>query len=399
MITELRKAYNAAFTNEKYEAFLNHIYGLYDHKPNFRISETPVFIPDDFRDKLVQACEDIADVISRPDFKDMTEGAIMPAHRVPNEDEHCTFLVVDFGICEEEGQLVPKLIELQGFPSLYFFQQDLADTYKMYFDLPESMTPLFAGLNTEGYYDLLRDIMVGDSKTENVVLLEVEPEKQNTQIDFWGTAKRLGIKVLCLTKVVKLGRQLFYENEKGERIRIEKIYNRVIFDELERRPDLTFGFNFTDELDVEWIGHPNWFFRISKYTMPFFKSAFVPKTYFLNEIDVSTLNLTQFVLKPLFSFSGQGVKINVTQTDIDEVVDKTNWILQEKVHYAPALDTPSGPTKIEIRMLMVWKKEWARPLLVNNLIRLSKGEMIGVRYNKDKDWVGASVGLFNPIQI
>ena len=399
MITKLRKAYNAAFTNEKYEAFLNHIYGLYDHKPNFRISETPVFIPDDFRDKLVQACEDIADVISRPDFKDMTEGAIMPAHRVPNEDAHCTFLVVDFGICEEEGQLVPKLIELQGFPSLYFFQQDLADTYKMHFDLPESMTPLFAGLNTEGYYDLLRDIIVGDSQPENVVLLEVEPEKQNTQIDFWGTAKRLGIKVLCLTKVIKLGRQLFYENEKGEQIRIEKIYNRVIFDELERRPDLTFGFQFTDDLDVEWIGHPNWFFRISKYTMPFFKSAFVPKTYFLNEINVSTLDLTQFVLKPLFSFSGQGVKINVTQADIDEVVDKTNWILQEKVHYAPALDTPSGPTKIEIRMLMVWKKEWARPLLVNNLIRLSKGEMIGVRYNKDKDWVGASVGFFNPIQI
>ena len=399
MITEQRKAYNAAFTNEKYEAFLNHIYGLYDHKPNFRISETPVFIPDDFRDKLVQACEDIADVISRPDFKAMTEGAIMPAHRVPNEDAHCTFLVVDFGICEEDGQLVPKLIELQGFPSLYFFQQDLADTYKAHFELPESMSPLFEGLNTEGYYNLLKDIMVGDSQPENVILLEVEPEKQNTQIDFWATAKRLGIKVLCLTKVIKVGRQLFYENEKGEQIRIEKIYNRVIFDELERRPDLTFGFQFTDDLDVEWIGHPNWFFRISKYTMPFFKSAFVPKTYFLHETDVSKLDLTQFVLKPLFSFSGQGVKINVTQADIDEVADKTNWILQEKVHYAPALETPSGPTKIEIRMLMVWKKEWARPLLVNNLIRLSKGEMIGVRYNKDKDWVGASVGFFNPIQI
>lgn len=399
MITELRKTYNAAFTNEKYEAFLKHLYGLYDHKPNFRISETPVFIPNDFRDKLVQACKDIADVISRPDFKAMTEGAIKPMQRVPNEDAHCTFLVVDFGICEEDGQLVPKLIELQGFPSLYFFQQDLADTYKAHFDLPESMTPLFEGLNTEGYYDLLKDIMVGDSEPKNVILLEVEPEKQNTQVDFWATANRLGIKVLCLTKVIKLGRQLFYENEKGEQIRIEKIYNRVIFDELERRPDLTFGFNFTDDLDVEWIGHPNWFFRISKYTMPFFKSAFVPKTYFLHETDVSKLDLTQFVLKPLFSFSGQGVKINVTQADIDEVVDKTNWILQEKVHYAPILETPSGPTKIEIRMLMVWKKEWARPLLVNNLIRLSKGEMIGVRYNKDKDWVGASVGLFNPIQI
>ena len=206
----------------------------------------------------------------------------------------------------------------------------------------------------------------------------------------------MGIKVLCLTKVIKNGRQLFYKNEKGDLIRIEKIYNRVIFDELDRRPDLTFGFNFTDDLDVEWIGHPNWFFRISKYTMPFLKSEFVPKTYFLNQIDATRWDLTQYVLKPLFSFSGQGVKINITQADIDAITDPSNWILQEKVEYAPVLDTPSGPTKIEIRMLMIWEKNAARPQLVNNLIRLSKGEMIGVRYNKDKDWVGASVGLFNP---
>ena len=397
MITELRKAYNASFSAEKYEAFLNHLYGLYNHKPNFRIGETPVFIPDAFRDKLIQACNDITDVIVRSDFKDITAGAIQPTHRVPHEDAHCTFLVVDFGICEQEGELVPKLIELQGFPSLYFFQQDIADTYKAHFDLPDNMTPLFSGLDTEGYYNLLKEVIVGDSKPENVVLLEVEPEKQNTQIDFWGTAQRSGIKVLCLTKVIKVGRQLFYKNDKGEQIRIEKIYNRVIFDELERRPDLTFGFHFTDDLDVEWIGHPNWFFRISKYTMPFLKCAFVPKTYFLYLVDTSTVDLSQFVLKPLFSFSGQGVKIHVTQADIDAVEDKSNYILQEKVHYAPALDTPSGATKIEIRMLMLWKIEWARPLLVNNLIRLSKGEMIGVRYNKDKDWVGASVGLFHPV--
>jgi hypothetical protein len=396
MIKEIRQAYNAAFTQEKYEAFLNHIYSLHNYKPTFRLGETPVFIPDDFRDKLIQACDDIADVLVRPDFKTLTEGAIQPHNRVPNENAHSTFLVIDFGVCEESGELVPKLIELQGFPSLYFFQHDLTLAYETCFDLPKGMTPLFNGLNTEGYYDLLRDIMVGDSKPENVVLLEVEPEKQNTQVDFWSTAKQLKIKILCLTKVIKVGRQLFYEHENGERIRIEKIYNRVIFDELERRPDLTFGFQFTDDLDVEWIGHPNWFFRISKYTMPFLKGPFVPKTYFLNQIDPSVLDLEKYVLKPLFSFSGQGVKINITQADIDAVEDPINWILQEKVTYAPALETPSGPTKIEIRMLMVWKKEWDRPQLINNLIRLSKGEMIGVRYNKDKDWVGASVGLFNP---
>jgi hypothetical protein len=396
MITALRQAYNAAFTTEKYEAFLKHLYGLYDHTPNFRISETPVFIDDTFRDKLIKACDDISDVICRADFKKMTEGAIKPEHRVPNEDAHCTFLVIDFGICEENGVLVPKLIELQGFPSLYFFQQDLADTYKVHFELPTNMSPLFGGLDTEGYYSLLKKIIVGGTPPQNVVLLEVEPEKQNTQIDFWATAKRLGINVLCLTKVIKKDKKLYYKNENGRLVRIKKIYNRVIFDELERRPDLEFGFNFTDDLDVEWLGHPNWFFRISKYTMPFLNSPFVPKTYFLDKIeDVSSLNLSDYVLKPLFSFSGQGVKIHVEKADIDSIEDKSNWILQEKVHYAPVLDTPSGNTKIEIRMLMVWEKRAKRPTLVNNLIRLSKGEMIGVRYNKDKDWVGASVGLFN----
>ena len=210
------------------------------------------------------------------------------------------------------------------------------------------------------------------------------------------TANYLGIKVLCLTKVIKQGRKLFYKNDNDELERIEKIYNRVIFDELERRPDLTFGFHFTDDLDVEWIGHPNWFFRISKYTLPFLKSDFIPKTYFLDKMTEYPTDLENYVLKPLFSFSGQGVKINITQQDLDEVEDRSNHILQEKVNYVAALETPNEPAKIEIRMLLIWKKEWARPKVVNNLIRLSKGIMIGVRYNKDKDWVGASVGFFNP---
>ena len=174
MIAQLRNSYNKDFTDEKYESFLNYIYNLYSHKPTFRISETPVFVPDDFRDKLMQACDDITNVLTQPNFKEMTEGAIQPQNRVPNEDNQSTFLVVDFGICKEDGQLVPKLIELQGFPSLYFFQKDLADAYEKYFDLPEDRTPLFGGLDTEGYNELLRKVIVGDTPPENVVLLEVE---------------------------------------------------------------------------------------------------------------------------------------------------------------------------------------------------------------------------------
>jgi hypothetical protein len=398
MIPNLRQSYNSAFSEAKYAAFLDYISGLYNHTPGFRLSETPVFFPDDFRDKLFKACDDIVDALVRPDFKEITEGSMKPEHRVPNEDAHPTFLVVDFGVCEgADGTLVPKLIEMQGFPSLYFFQNDLAEGYKKHFEnIPDTLSPLFSGLDTEGYYKLMSEVIVGDSKPENVVLLEVEPEKQNTLIDFYGTAKHLGIKVLCLTKVIKQGKKLFYKNEKDTLVRIEKIYNRVIFDELDRRPDLTFGFDFTETLDVEWIGHPNWFFRISKYTLPFLKSDFVPKTYFLDTLTEYPTDLENYVLKPLFSFSGQGVKINITRQDLDEVEDRANHILQEKVNYVAALKTPSDPAKIEIRMLMVWKKGDARPTIVNNLIRLSKGIMIGVRYNKDKDWVGASAGFFNP---
>lgn len=396
MIPSLREVYNAQFSATKYAAFLTDLHSLYNHTPGFRISETPVFIPDAFRDKLIKACDDITEAIMQPDFKEITEGALTDANRVPNEDAHPNFLVVDFGVCEDkDGNLTPKMIELQGFPSLYYFQYDLAQLYKKHFDVPENMTPFFNGLDTEGYLKVLKDMIVGTTKPETVVLLEVEPEKQNTQIDFYGTAKQLGIKILCLTNVLKSGRKLFYKNEKGKLIKIQKIYNRVIFDELERRPDLNFGFNFTDDLDVEWVGHPNWFFRISKYTMPFLKSDFVPKTYFLEDLTTYPTDLENYVLKPLFSFSGQGVKIDVTIEDIEAIEDKSNYILQEKVKYVAALETPSEPAKIEIRMLMVWPKGHDKPLLVNNLIRLSKGIMIGVRYNKDKDWVGASVGFFN----
>lgn len=399
MITTLRNEYNSKFTAEKYQTFLKSITDSCDVTPKFRISETPVFIGNEFRDKLLKACEDIVDVLVRPDFKAMTDAAIPPHCNVPNEDEHPQFLVIDFGVCaDKDGSLSPKLIELQGFPSMYVFQHLLAERFRTHFDLPENMTHLFNVADTEGYVQLLRKVIVGDSKPENVVLLEVEPHRQNTQIDFWATSRLLGIKTLCVTHVIKEGKKLFYRNDVGKLIHIEKIYNRVIFDELLQRKDLKMGFNFSDALEVEWIGHPNWFFRISKYTMPFLEGDFVPKTYFLKDLKTMPTDLENYVLKPLFSFSGQGVKINVTQQDLDEVTDPSNFILQEKVQYVPALQTLNDPAKIEIRMLLIWERGEKRPKLVNNLIRLSKGEMIGVRYNKDKDWVGASVGLFYPPQ-
>jgi hypothetical protein len=396
MITNLRQAYNAAFTPEKYAAFLEDVYAEHQHRPIFRISETPVFIPNALKKKLIQACDEVVNVLVQPDFKQKTEKALQYVHRVPNEDAHPTFLVIDFGICEnEKGELIPQLIELQGFPSLYFFQQTLAKMYRRHFDLPATSTPLLDGLDENSYVELMREVIVGDTPPEQVVLLEIEPMKQATAIDFLATRKALGIKILCITEVVKKDKKLYYINESGYFIQILKIYNRVIFDELERRNDLKLNFNFLDELDVEWIGHPNWYFRISKYSLPFLKSEFVPETRFLKDFKGHyPTDLNNYVLKPLFSFSGQGVQLHVTKSDLDKVEDKDNYILQKKVQYKPALAAPNEPVKVEIRMMLVWKKNELKPRLINNLIRLSKGEMIGVRYNKDKDWVGASAGLF-----
>ncbi len=397
MISNIRQGYNNAFTAEKYQSFLKDIEQQHNHVPPFRIAESPVFVSKNLKNRIIEACEEITDSICQADFKEKTQGALDLSIEVPNEDDHTLFLQMDFGICKDEnGELSPKLIEVQGFPSLYFFQDLLANMYRKHFDIPQNYQSLLGGMSFEEYRELMREVIVGDSNPENVVLLEIEPKKQLTQIDFWETERQLGIKSICVTEVLKEGRKLFYLNDKGEKTHIQKIFYRVIFDELLQRKDLKRNFSFKDDLDVEWLGHPNWFYRISKYTMPFLESQYVPKTHFVGDLETYPEDLENYVLKPLYSFAGAGVKFHVKKSDLDEIPTQhlNDYILQEKVTYEPVLAAPDGGVKCEIRMLMLWKKEWERPKLVNNLARLSKGEMIGVRYNKDKEWVGASVGFF-----
>lgn len=398
MIKDLRERYNQSFTAEKYQRFLQAIENEHGNMPSFRISETPVFIPDGLKQKLIEACGDIMKVITRPDFNELTKDAIKdPNLKVPNEDEHTRFLQMDFGVTlDEAGELHPQLIELQGFPSLYAFQVLLAKLYKEHFDIPEAMTTHPEGHSTDEYLEVLRKVIVGDSDPKNVILLEVEPWKQNTAIDFYATRHYLGIKVLCISDLKKEGRKLFYFDEQGEKVAVEKIYNRVIFDELDQREDIKREFYFKDEVDVEWIGHPGWFFRISKYILPLFESKYVPKTFYLEDLKEYPDDLENYVLKPLYSFAGSGIQLDVTKEELDSITDRENYILQKKVEYAPVIETPSEPAKCEIRMMMIWEKGAAEGRLVNNLVRLTKGRMVGVKFNKNKDWVGAGVGFFNP---
>ncbi len=393
MEKSLRQQFNENFTEGKYKAYMAEIEALHPGALDFRNAETPVFIGKDFKNKMLSACEDIIDVITAPNFKELTDRSIPADLKVPGEDDHPQFVVFDFGICKnEQDELEPQLIEMQGFPTLFAFQSYHSAITAKYANLPSEYSSYLNGYDRESYVTELRDIIVGGHDPSHVILLEIFPEQQKTRIDFYCTEELLGIKTVCLTKLKADGRTLYYEDN-GEKRIIKRIYNRLIFDDLQQQEGLKDIVDLSKPYDVEWVPHPNWFYRISKFTLPFIQNPYVPETWFLNEVK-QPVNLNEFVLKPLFSFAGMGVVIDVTQADIDNVKDPENWILQRKVNYAPIIETMDEPAKAEIRLFYFWKDEWKRPIAVNNLARLSKGKMIGTRYNKDKSWVGGTVAFF-----
>lgn len=396
MIPALRKAYNASFTKEAYEAFLKELHAVHPGAIEFRVAETPIFVPKDFTQKMLGACEAIVDIIADAGFKDLTRNAIPGTLNVPGENDHSHFIAFDFGICiNDAGEYEPQLIEMQGFPTLFAYEVLLDDVFRKHHTVPENFDCYLSGHTRESYIALLKEIIVGNHDPANVILLEIFPHKQKTRIDFYCTQDYLGIQPVCITELIKEGRKLFYLKD-GQKTEVKRIYNRVIFDDLQQQsPEVQEKGNiFFEDLDVEWCPHPNWFYRISKYTLPLIRNPYVPPTYFLDQVKQIPADLENYVLKPLFSFAGQGVVIDVTQADIEKVKDPENWILQRKVKYAEVIQTPDVPAKAEIRVFYFWKDGEARPVATNNLGRLSKGKMIGVRYNKDKEWVGGNFCYF-----
>jgi hypothetical protein len=389
-----RKTYNANFTEEKYQNFLSDLNAGLREPIAFRVAETPVFLTEDFRDKLISAGNDIIATILQPDFKELTERAIPKKWRVASENDHPHFIALDFGVCkDEEGNIVPKLIELQGFPSLYGFQVNLADKFRDNFNISADQTIYFGGLDRSAYIELLKKTIVGDYDPEEVVLMDVNAPEQKTAVDFYLTEKYIGTPVVSLSDLKQEGDQLFYLVN-GEKKRIKRIYNRLIFDEIESDADIFEKVvDIRQPLNVEWITHPNWFYRVSKFTMPFLKGDYIPKTQFLHQLKATPADLENYVLKPLFSFAGQGVIIDVSKNDIQNINDRENWILQQKVNYEPVVQAPDGGVKVEIRLLYLWPNGDEKPTLAINLARLSRGKMIGVRYNQDFDWVGGTVAF------
>lgn len=396
MIRSMRDSYNAAFTEEKYNGFLGELEKRYPGVIEFRLAETPVFVPADFLAKMESVCELIINELMRPDFMDRSAPAIPEKEWTPGESHHCHCLAFDFGICESEsGDLEPQLIEMQGFPSLFAFQVMFPEVMESFLPIPSNVTRFLSGLNKEGFLNLFRRTILGTHRPEHVVLLEIRPEQQKTKIDFICTEEYIGVRAVCITKLFAEGDALYYRNESGEKIRIHRIYNRVIADELKNTADLPQPLvDFSRSYDVEWVPHPNWFYRISKYTLPFLNHPNIPETKFLKEWKEAPANPGDYVLKPLFSFAGNGVIIDPEAKDFQAIKDPENWIVQRKVRYAEAIRTPDGNAVAELRLMYLWPEGEARPIPAINLARLSKGKMIGTRYNKDKSWVGGSVALF-----
>jgi hypothetical protein len=418
MIPDLRQRYNAAFTDARYAAFTRELNRAMYWPVDFRIAESPLFLDAETTRELVRAADDIVRQLATPAFRKHAANAIprdlggarpervegLSSLEVPNETEWPHFLAIDFALCDDgKGGIKPQLIELQGFPTVACWQVLQANAYRKHFpEIPAEFTTYFGGLDEERYFDELRSAICGEFLPENVVLLEIEPDKQKTRIDFACTHSFLGVRPMCLSKVRLRGRQLVYFSG-GREVPIHRIYNRVIFDELLRKPDFKPGFKFTDKVDVQWAGHPNWYFRISKHSLPFLKSPYVPDCRFVSEFSVGGAlrpdalpgDLENYVLKPLYSFAGLGVDIAPTREKIAALEKPSEWLLQRKVSYAPILETPDGPAKAEIRLIFAGDGE-GMPKLLNNLVRLTKGAMHGVDFNKGKTWVGASCA-FHPV--
>lgn len=394
MTPSARSKFNANFSQEKYGQFLKQLGLGLPKEIGFRVAETPIFLSDDFRDKLITAGDDILKTILQPGFKQLTERAIPAKWRVANETDHPHCIALDFGICKDDSDnIVPKLIELQGFPSLYAFQAHLGQAYAQAYDIDDSWTSYYCNLNKETYFDLLKRTIVGTHQPHEVVLMDVNATEQKTAVDFFITQQHTGIAIVALDDLIQKGNRLFYHIN-GEEKPIKRIYNRLIFDEIETGGEpFENRIDLRQPLDVEWVSHPNWFYRISKFTMPYLQGEAIPKTCFLHEVEQIPADLHNYVLKPLFSFAGQGVIIDVTQADINSIKAPENWILQQKVNYEPVIQAPDGGVKAEIRLLYLWPDGDEKPTLAINLARLSRGKMIGVRYNQNFDWVGGTAAL------
>jgi hypothetical protein len=392
MIPALRQQFNANFAPEKYQRLLKLMAERCGAQVQFRVCETPIFLPKTLLNQMCDYGKELIHQLNNIEYRKASSQAIPEQFRVPREATRPLFIQVDFGLVRDQsGSLQPKLVELQGFPSLYAYQAMLSQTYGEVFDLDPGLQYLLGGLDWDGYKNLLRRAIVGEHDPKHVILMEIDPLHQKTLPDFLLTEKLLGVNTIAITAVKKVGKFLFYEDN-GKRVPILRIYNRAIVDEMVRR-NLKMSFQLNEDIEVEWAGHPNWFFRMSKFSLPYLRHQCMPKTWFLDQIAQIPKDLENYVLKPLFSFAGLGVVINLTPQDLAAIPKekRSQYILQERMRFEPVIETPFGRNKAEIRVMYIWLDE-LQPVMT--IIRMGRGLMMGVDHNRNMEWVGSSAGFY-----
>jgi hypothetical protein len=379
MIPRLRDDFNRRFTPEKYTAFLSRLDERCGTHIKFRMCETPCFFPAPLIESMKQAgAELVRQLVGNEPYLNAARQQIPEVFRAPLETRRPLFLQVDFGLIRDTaGNIAPRLVEIQAFPSLYAYQPVVEDVYREVYGL---------NLRNKSYDQLLQRAILGDRDPENVVLLEIDPANQKTLPDFLLTQKLCGIRTVDIRELRKRGNKLFLG-----KVPVERIYNRAIADELVRR-NIQADFSFRDDLEVEWAGHPNWFFLMSKFSIPYLKHATVPESWFLDRIESIPGDLDNFVLKPLYSFAGLGVKVGPSREEIDSIpaVERSRYLLQRRVRFEPVIETPRGFTQAEIRIMYIWLDSLQA---VGIIVRMGRGKMMGVDHNRDLEWVGASAGF------
>jgi hypothetical protein len=387
LIPSLRRKFNRDWTPAAYARFLALLEERSGVSTQFRHSETPCFLPAPLIDRMARyGREMVRQLLADEQYQRDSRAAIPRRYCVPGEPAVPLFVQADFGL---DAQREPRLVEIQGFPSLYSYQPVMAECYRQAYGLDAGLAALPGGLPLDRYHGLLGEAIVGAHDPANVILLEIDPERQKTRCDFTVTERLFGVRTVDVRAVRKRANRLWYQRD-GQWTPVERIYNRVIVDELQRRSIET-PFDFRDDLEVEWAGHPNWFFRLSKFSLPYLHHPAAPAAQFLDRV-TRVDQPERYVLKPLYSFAGLGVVVGPTQAQIDAVpaARRGDYLLQERVDFAPLVETPAGPDKIEVRIMYLWQDEMRA---VNTIVRMGRGAQMGVDHNKGFDWVGASAGF------
>jgi hypothetical protein len=404
MIEPYRGDFNARFTPEKYDRLLRLLDERTGTHVDFRVAETPCFFTAEFMERMVQAGSELTtELLENAAYMSESAAAIPAEWRVPNQDAHPHFMTVDFGLVRDaDGELQPKLVEMQAFPSVFGYQAVLAKAYMDVYQLDRDLSWFLGGMDEAAYWQTLRETIVGEHEPENVILAEVAPESQKTLPDFRVHEQMLGIATVDVTKLIREGNRLFYrEPRRGALVPVERIYNRVIVDEVMRK-QVKLPFDYRDELQVEWAGHPNWYFQISKFSIPHLRHPSVPTAVFLDDWfagvgrDRLPEDREQWVLKPLYSFAGKGIQFGPSDAELLAISKKErhDYLLQERVRFEPVIRTPEGMTQAEIRILYAWPDGKAMTPMIS-LVRMGRGLMMGVDHNRDRTWVGGSAGLIS----